>query len=51
MPYRGGLDDLDGKRAYEEKGISDRCVMIKGKGGHRFYADGTLPYVHKFLQR
>ncbi len=42
---------LDGKCAYEEKGISDRCVLIKGKGGHRFYADDAWPYVHKFLQR
>lgn len=42
---------LDGKRAYEEKGIGDRCSLVKGNGGHRFYADDAWPLVHKYLGR
>ena len=30
-----------------EKG--DRCTLIKGNGGHRFYADDSWPVVHKYL--
>lgn len=42
---------LDGKRAYDEMGISDRCTFVKGNGGHRFYADDAWPFVHKYLNR
>lgn len=42
---------LDGKKAYAEKGMADRCVLVKGNGGHRFYADDAWPYVHQFLNR
>lgn len=42
---------LDGKRAYEEKGLGDRCTLVKGNGGHRFYADDAWPFVHKYLNK
>ena len=42
---------LDGRCAYEEKGMADRCVLVKGNGGHRFYADDSWPFVHEFLKR
>lgn len=38
-----------GKRVYDENDISERCVLVKGEGGHRFYADAAWPYVHKLL--
>lgn len=39
-----------GKRIYEERGTSGRCVLIKGKGGHRFYADDAWPVVKRLLK-
>ena len=38
-----------GKDAYKTKGMEDRCVIVEGNGGHRFYADDSWPFVHKFL--
>lgn len=38
-----------GKKIYEQNGCADRCVMVKGKGSHRFYADDAWPIVHKVL--
>ena len=38
-----------GKRAYEALGNGHRCTLVKGKGGHRFYADDAWPFVHKYL--
>ena len=38
-----------GKRIYEENGKSEACVLVKGNGGHRFYADDAWPIVHKFM--
>ncbi|MBQ2866441.1 MAG: hypothetical protein IJE90_08015 [Clostridia bacterium] len=40
---------LKGKRAYDALGESDKCILVKGEGGHRFYADDAWPFVHKFL--
>lgn len=42
---------MDGKRAYDEKGLGGRCTLVKGNGGHRFYADDAWPFVHKYLNR
>lgn len=28
---------------------ADRCVLVKGNGGHRFYADDAWPVVHTLL--
>ena len=38
-----------GKTVYEGLGVGDRCVLVKGNGGHRFFADDSWPYVHKYL--
>ena len=40
-----------GKKAYEDNSAGDRCVMITGNGGHRFYADDAWPWVHKFFNK
>ena len=39
-----------GKAAYAVKGMDDKCVMVEGDGGHRFYADDAWPIVHKFMK-
>lgn len=39
-----------GKKVYEKYGMGDRCVHVKGKGGHRFFADDSWPIVHKFIR-
>lgn len=38
-----------GTSAYKDMGKEDRCVHVVGDGGHRFYADASWPFVHKFL--
>ena len=38
-----------GKEAYAAMGAADRCVLIKGMGGHRFYAAQAWPAVHQFM--
>ncbi|MBR4058397.1 MAG: hypothetical protein IKK03_00985 [Lachnospiraceae bacterium] len=38
-----------GKRVYEACGEGHRCTLIKGNGGHRFYADDSWPVVHKYV--
>lgn len=40
-----------GKLAYKTAGADLRCHLVKGNGGHRFYADDAWPIVHKFLGR
>ena len=38
-----------GKAAYKKEGRADRCYLVKGNGGHRFYADDSWPIVHKCI--
>ena len=38
-----------GKQAYESLSKGERCTLVKGNGGHRFYADDAWPIVHKYL--
>lgn len=38
-----------GSRVYEQLGIGERCALVVGQGGHRFYADDAWPVVHKML--
>ena len=38
-----------GKQAYDTLGDGDRCTLVKGNAGHRFYADDAWPVVHKYL--
>ncbi len=40
-----------GQRAYADMGGADRCTLIEGQEGHRFYADLSWPVVHKYLGR
>ena len=40
-----------GKQVYEEHGEGDRCTLVQGDGGHRFYADGAWPVVHQYLRK
>lgn len=40
-----------GKIAYEKQGVGERCTLVKGDGGHRFYADDAWPFVHQYLNR
>ena len=40
-----------GKEAYKNQGVEERCTMIRGNGGHRFYADDAWPIVHKYIVR
>ncbi|MBQ3530237.1 MAG: acetylxylan esterase [Oscillospiraceae bacterium] len=39
----------NGKRVYDAFQMGDRCALVKGNGGHRFYPDDAWPIVHKFL--
>lgn len=38
-----------GKQVYKAYGKGDYCTLIKGKGGHRFFADDSWPVVHKYV--
>ena len=38
-----------GRKVYDENGLMERCVMVKGNGGHRFFADDSWPFVHKLM--
>lgn len=40
-----------GKQVYEEHGEGDRCTLVQGDGGHRFYADDAWPVVHQYLRK
>ena len=42
---------LKGKKVYEQFGDGDRCALVKGNGGHRFYADDAWPFVHQLLNK
>ena len=39
-----------GTRIYQENGLADRCALVIGNGGHRFYADDAWSVVHKLLK-
>ena len=50
FPLAGAIEVFEkGRRAYSENGAEDKTVLVKGDGGHRFYADDAWPYVHKLL--
>ena len=40
-----------GKQAYEKAGVTDRCRLVVGNGGHRFFADDAWPVVHQYLDQ
>ena len=39
-----------GKKAYEFCNVPSNCTLVKGNGGHRFYADDGWSIVHKYLK-
>ena len=39
-----------GKNVYDQFGDGDKCALVVGNGGHRFYADDAWPIVHKFMK-
>lgn len=39
-----------GSRAYEAQGGGDRCTLIIGEGGHRFYQAQAWPVVKQYLK-
>lgn len=41
----------EGKKAYAANNVEDRCTLVTGAEGHRFYADDAWPVVHKYLNR
>lgn len=40
-----------GKQVYDAHGVPGRCVLVKGAGGHRFYADAAWSVVKRLLNR
>lgn len=40
-----------GRKFYMDQGAEDRCVLVEGYAGHRFYADDAWPVVHRLLGR
>jgi dienelactone hydrolase len=50
FPIGGATEVFEkGKAAYATLGDDGRCTLVKGAGGHRFYADDAWPVVHKYL--
>ena len=50
FPIEGAKEVFEkGSRVYEQLGIRNRCALVIGNGGHRFYADDAWPYVHQML--
>ena len=41
----------EGKKAYAINNVEDRCTLVIGQEGHRFYADDAWPIVHKYLNK
>ena len=39
-----------GRFAYESMNAGEKCQLVIGNGRHRFYADDSWPYVHKFIK-
>lgn len=37
------------KEMYKAAGAPDKCVLVTGDGGHRFYADPSWPQVHRLI--
>lgn len=40
-----------GKNAYAACDDAEKCTLVVGNGGHRFYADDAWPVVHAYLHR
>lgn len=52
FPFAGAKAVFEnGKKAYADNNAAERCVLVEGNDGHRFYADDSWPIVHKLLGR
>ena len=52
QPIKGVRDAYrDLQRIYRAAGAEDRCPLVVGKEGHRFYADEAWPVLMKELRR
>ncbi len=38
------------KEIYAIAGVPDRCALYEGEGGHRYYADGSWPFIKKHFE-
>ena len=51
FPIAGAIEVFEkGKMAYTANGESERVALVRGNGGHRFYADDAWPIVHKMMK-
>ena len=39
------------KRLYAAAGVPDKCALVTGQSGHRFYADDAWPVAHRLLDK
>lgn len=52
FPIKGAEEVFfKGRKIYDDNGVGDKCVMVKGNGAHRFFADDAWPIVHKLLDK
>lgn len=50
FPLAGAEEVFEkGRKAYLDNGCADQCTLVKGNGGHRFYADDAWPVVKQYL--
>jgi len=50
FPVEGVIRSFDALLdMYEATGAIDRCELVVGDGGHRYYADGVWPFVAEYL--
>ena len=52
FPILGAVEVFEkGKKVYASLNSADRCSLVKGNGGHRFYADESWPIVHRYVKK
>lgn len=52
FPYEGVKKTYDpAKSLYRAAGAEDRCVLVTGDGGHRFYADAAWSVMNTFIYK
>ncbi len=52
FPIQGAKEVFEkGKEIYVQRGHEDRCTLVQGDYGHRFYADDAWPVVHQYIGR
>jgi hypothetical protein len=52
FPEKGVYETFEiTKKLYEAAGAADRCRLVSGEGGHRFYADASWPVAQELLNK